>query len=243
MLTIEHLDKSFFGTSVITDLNLRLLSGEIVSVIGPNGSGKTTLLNLISGAIRPDRGQILLDRCNLEAVEPVRIANLGVARLWQDIGLFDDLTALENVVLGFRTHGRWKILSALLRPMLGRETQRLELKRALDFLDRMGFPSVSYPSKAAILSYGQRKLVAAARMLASEPRIVLADEPFAGLDSTGRTRLITQLRDLSAKGAAVILVEHERELLNHLSHRLLVFERGGRWREDELQAVVNEGSR
>ena len=213
-LEISGLCKNFGGACAVLDFDLSLEAGRKWALIGPNGAGKTTVLNLISGFYRPDVGRLEFDGQSLSGLPPHRIAMLGLSRTFQNIRLWDNLSVLDNVRLADRR--RPSLLDTLLRNRRYVELERVSSLAALAMLETTGL-AVYAGRKAGSLPYGLRRLVELARALASRPRLLLLDEPAAGL-SASETRRLTELIDRLHKelGLTILMIEHRMEMVMDL---------------------------
>lgn len=224
LLRVEGIGLSFGGLSVLTDVTLDVAGGSVLGVIGPNGAGKTSLFNVICGFVRPHVGQLFFDGRELRGHRPHDLTRLGIARTLQGLGLFSQLSVLDNVLAGVTHISRTDPVSALIAaPWADRDERRLR-DRSLAVLDALGIaPDANRP--CASLSYGVRKRVALARALVSEPRLLLLDEPAAGLSVAEQADLAGSLRDLR-KQTTVMLVEHHMDFVMDLCDRIVVLDFG-----------------
>jgi len=230
ILRVQGLTKRFGGFYALRDFDLEVAQGNIHAVIGPNGAGKTTLFNLVSGILSPDAGEISFDGRLFNGLAPDRRTALGIARTFQNIRLFGHMTVLENVMLG--QHCRlyrslWtSFRKTILHRPFGRVSEEREMRRqARELLDFVGLVE-NEDSKAQDLSYGQRRMVETARALALKPRLILLDEPAAGLnpqETEELDRLITRIRE---QGITIVLVEHDMNLVMGISDRVSVLNFG-----------------
>jgi branched-chain amino acid transport system ATP-binding protein len=225
LLTVEGLEQSFGGVMALAGVSFQTPAGLIHAVIGPNGAGKTTLFNDLCGFYQPSSGSIRFDGHELRGLPPHRIAALGMARTFQNLQLFFNMTVIENVMVGCHLRARTGLLAAALRlPQVRREEQRLrawasEALELCDLADRAEQP-------AGALPYGLMKRVEIARALAAKPRLLLLDEPAAGLNDTETLALRELIARIRASGVTVLLVEHHMPLVMGVSDRLLVLDYG-----------------
>ncbi len=224
LLEVSGVSRSFGGVQAVVDVDLVVRRGEIVGLIGPNGAGKTTLFNIISGVVSRDAGSVRLDGSDLKGRGSQVLALNGAARTFQNLQLFTSLTVLQNVMVGCHQRGSGGLLSAALVIPSLREDERLE-RRARQVLHGLGLAAEAdrYPSE---LSFGRQRLVEVARALAPEPRLLLLDEPMAGLSLTERRELAGVLRAIRATGTAILLVEHDVHAVMALSDRVVVLDQG-----------------
>lgn len=224
MLRADHLTVSFGGLRAVDRVDIRAEAGEFLGVIGPNGCGKSTLLNALTGVV-PATGAVQVDGNRLPLGDPTAAYRAGLSRVFQAPQMFDGLSVLENVAVGCRDHRSSGIAAAIARrpSMWRRERARWELARTT--LDRVGLSDVVDLSVDS-LSYGRRRLVELARSLASEPSVLLLDEPSAGLNDTETAELAVLLADLHRTGLTVVMVDHKIDFVDRLCERLMVLETG-----------------
>ena len=239
LLRAEDLSKRFGGVTALETVDLEIERGAVHAVIGPNGAGKTTLLNLLSGVYRPDGGEIRLEGEDLTGRPPHEFAAAGVSRTFQNLQVFFNMTVLENVMAGRWLHERCSLACALLRlPSLARaERACRETARAL--LDDVGLARWA-DARADSLPYGALKRLEIARALAAEPRLLLLDEPAAGLNPNETREIDELIRRIAARGITVVLVEHNMRLVMGVSDRILVLDYGRRLAEGDAETVRND---
>ncbi len=225
LLHVEGLGKSFGGVDAIANLDFDVARDSIHAVIGPNGAGKTTLFNLISGLYRPSVGRICLDGDDIDACPAHELARRGLCRTFQNLQVCFNMSALENVMLGRHLHLDTRFLPALVRlPGLARSERRCRA-RALELIDFVGV--AEYADEAAdALPYGALKRLEIARALASEPRLLLLDEPAAGLNPVETAAMKSLIDRIRAEGVTVVLVEHDMKLVMDVAERILVLDYG-----------------
>jgi branched-chain amino acid transport system ATP-binding protein len=243
LLELRGVSKAFGGQRVIENLDLVVRAGETVSVIGPNGAGKTTLFNLITGLIQPDGGEILLDGTNIVGLQPHAITNLGIARTFQTLRLFLNMTVKENVMAS--QYGRTKVgvLRSMVRtPGARREEQEIQ-RRAEEKLAFFGQRLMGYrwDQPAYSLSYANRRRLEIARALATEPRLLLLDEPAAGMNPV-ETREITELvaRLGSEGGYPILVIEHDMHVVEGISDRVVALDHGVKIAEGSFTDVATD---
>lgn len=225
LLHARNLSRAFGGLQALQDVSLRVAPGEIVSVIGPNGAGKSTLFNLLTGVTRPDSGHIEFAGQRIEGLAPQRRVALGMARTFQNLQIFPDLSVLENVLVGRHTRTRSGFVHGLLGLPLARREREQDAAIGLALLEELGLASQAF-KLAGSLSYGDAKLMEVARAMASEPRLLLLDEPMAGLPAEAVARVTNAIHALNARGVAVLLVEHNVRVVLALSRHVLVLNNG-----------------
>jgi branched-chain amino acid transport system ATP-binding protein len=226
VLRVSGLSRRFRGLVALTDYQLELQPNEILGVIGPNGAGKTTLFNVITGFLRPTTGRVEMRGEDITGLRPDQVARRGIARTFQTIRLFGKLSVIDNVKIAQQLHGRagfWETLVSA--PSFYRKERALESK-AMRHLDDLGLADLhAYP--AAGLPYGSQRKVEIARALALEPRVVLLDEPAAGMNPNETTELLGFIRRIHAQyGLSIIVVEHDMSLIMRLSDRIQVLNQG-----------------
>jgi len=227
LLKIRHLSKRFAGVQAIFDLSFDVTQGSITSIIGPNGAGKTTLINMVSGFIRPSDGDIRFNGESLSGLKPHQVAARGIARTFQTVELFSRMTVLENVMLGRHLKSRKGLISAAFRlPGVFREEADLKA-RSLSVLETVGIAEYA-AMKAANLPLGEQKLLEVARALASEPQLLLLDEPVAGLNEVETQKAAEMIMGLGETGVTVILVEHDMKMVMDISDEILVLNYGAK---------------
>ncbi len=238
-LEVSAVSKRFGGVHAVKDVSFQVRTGTIKAVIGPNGAGKTTLFNIVSGFVAPDAGVIRFEGAPIHGQPPHRVAARGLSRTFQNIRLFSQMSALENVMVGRHLRGRSGFLAGMLRlPWTRREEAELR-DRALDAMEFLGIAGLA-DADATSLAYGQQRAVELARALASDPRMLLLDEPAAGLnmrETRDLARLITRIR---ARGITVLLVEHDMSLVMDISDEVVVLSYGERIADDLPGAVQRD---
>ena len=240
LLECDGISKRFGGVHAVADLDLSVAPGQVFGLIGPNGAGKTTLVNLISGRMRVDGGAIRFDGADVTALPPHTLTACGIARTFQGVRLFKGLTVLENVLVG--RHARMR--SDVLRRMWPRGTpDRVDRARAGQLLERLGLARPD--ALAGGLAYGDQRRLEIARALASEPRLLILDEPAAGMNPAESTRLRELMRALVSEGLTIVLIEHDVRLVMGTCERVAVLNFGRKIAEGtpvEIQAspVVRE---
>jgi branched-chain amino acid transport system ATP-binding protein len=237
-LSAARIGISFGGIKAVDDVGFSVQEGQIFSIIGPNGAGKTTLFNVISGLYRADQGEVNLDGQDVTGLPPDRLAARGLSRTFQNLQIFQRMTAAENVMVGRHLRERCNLLADLFRlPSVTRQNADT-LERSLKLLDEVGLRA-SADVPAGSLSYGACKRLEIARALAAEPKVLLLDEPAAGCNSVETEEVDQLIRKIAASGVAVVLVEHDMKLVMSISDRILVLNRGRALAEGTPQEVRN----
>jgi len=215
----------FGGLYAVSEVNLHVDRGETRALIGPNGAGKTTILNVISGIYRPTQGSITFDDRDITGLSPHAITRMGIARTFQNIQVFQGLTVLENVMVARHVRSSVNFVSTLLKTKKAcREEEGImdQASKALDFVglaDRKDFDAVNLP-------YGQKRLMEIARALATEPKVLLLDEPSAGMNESETLELIRLIEQIRDRGITIILIEHNMKLVMSISNQISVFDFG-----------------
>ena len=239
ILEIKELRKAFGGLTAVDGVDLSVESGRITAVIGPNGAGKTTLFNLIAGVYLPSSGEILFEGKPLGKAPPYRRASLGIARTFQNVLLFDNMTVLENVMSGQHPRSRYGFLEAALRlPKAHREEERIGLA-SRRFLNLVGLGMYADRNPAS-LPLGQQKLLTIARALATEPRLLLLDEPGAGLNALEKQGLSELIRRIQEMGITIILVEHDMDLVMGIAEWVVVLDSGQKIAEGTASQIQKD---
>ena len=234
-LTIKGVAKNFGGVRAVTDVTTEVQEGEILAIIGPNGAGKTTLLNMISGFYHPDEGSIVFEDKDISNPPPANIAKLGIARTFQNIALFRGMTVLENMMLGRHVLMKTGVLSAFLYwgPAQREEVRhREQVEEIIDFLNLTDLRK----SLAGSLPYGLQKRVELGRALAAEPRLLLLDEPMAGMGREESAHMVQLLRDLKGQHT-IVLIEHDMDAVFALADRITVLVYGRAIATDTPEAI------
>jgi branched-chain amino acid transport system ATP-binding protein len=241
LLNLDGVSLAFGGLKVVSELDLHVDEGEIVSVIGPNGAGKTTLFNLITGIYRPDAGEITLDGSSLVGLQPHEICCRGIARTFQTLRLFLNMSVKENVMTAAYGHTRAGVFRSMLRtPGMRREEREIEAlaEERLAFFGKrlMGY---RWDQPAYSLSYANRRRLEIARATATNPRILLLDEPAAGMNPAETheiTELIAQLR--TEGGYTILVIEHDMHVVEGISDRVVALDHGVKIAEGSFEAVA-----
>ena len=236
LLALQGLTKAFGGLTAVNDVSFTVEQGAILGLIGPNGAGKTTVFNLITGNYQSDRGQITFADQLLNGLRTHRIIMRGIARTFQNIRLFQQLTALENVLAGCHYRMRGGIVAAMLRlPMQMREEQT-----AIDCARReLAFVGLSQYALtvAKNLSYGDQRRLEIARALATQPRLLILDEPAGGMNEQETEALIGLIGQIQQRGITILLIEHDMRLVMRVCEKLVVLEHGGKIAEGSPDQV------
>jgi len=238
VLVAESVTKRFGGLVAVSDVSFDIPAQSIVSLIGPNGAGKTTYFNMLTGLIRPTSGRIALHGRPITRARPDVITARGVARTFQNIRLFGAMTAVENVMIGRHCRMRTGIFGAVIRPPWVRAEERRARARARELLGYVGLAAASFDRFAAQLPYGDQRRVEIARALATEPSLLLLDEPTAGMNPQESARLAAFMRRLRDDlDLTILLIEHDMKVVMDVSERITVLDYGRKIAEGTPAAV------
>jgi branched-chain amino acid transport system ATP-binding protein len=236
LLRAENLAKRFGGVHAVQDVSFDLAPGTVHAIIGPNGAGKTTLLNMLTGIYLPSAGRVFLDQRDLTGQPPHRFAAAGIGRTFQNLQIFFNMSALENVMAGRWLHEHVGLASALLRlPRLARAERRCRTE-AVQLLELVGLERWADAASDA-MPYGALKRLEIARALAAGPRLLLLDEPAAGLNPTETREFDRLIRELASRGITIVLVEHNMKLVMGVSGHVIVLDEGRMLAEGEPRTV------
>jgi len=225
MLRLEGINKIFGGLTALEDVSLSVTKGSITGIIGPNGAGKTTLFNIVTGLYTQTAGQVYLGEKNISLFAPEALASLGLVRTFQNVELFGQMTVLENVMVGLHTKSKSGIFSCAFKlPGQIREEKYIK-EKGLQWLEFTGLADLA-DSTAGSLPFGKGRLLEISRALAVEPKIILMDEPAAGLNSRETIELAGLIRRIKELGITVVLVEHDMELVMDICESIIVLNLG-----------------
>jgi branched-chain amino acid transport system ATP-binding protein len=226
LVEIRDVSKAFGGVQAVTRVSLDVIKGEIVSVIGPNGAGKTTVLNMISGFYHPDSGRILFEGRDVTHLAPSRVAELGVARTFQNIALFRGMTVLDNLMLGRHTHMKSGVLSSFVYWGLAQKEEVLHRQRVEDIIDFLKIQDLRKRPTGS-LAYGLQKRVELGRALALDPKVLLLDEPMGGMNQEEKEDMARFILDVNEEwGTTIVLIEHDMGVVMDISDRVAVLDMG-----------------
>jgi branched-chain amino acid transport system ATP-binding protein len=237
LLRLENLTKKFGGLTAVDNVSFESDQGSIVGLIGPNGAGKTTVFNLITGNYQPNEGNIIFDGQSIAGLLTHKIVSLGIARTFQTIRLFKNLSALENVLAGCHCRMKSGIFGGMFRTPSQKREEQEALEQALAELDFVGLGDQA-DVLSSNLSYGNQRLLEIARALATRPRLLLLDEPAGGMNEQETDSLIRLIRRTQDRGITVLLIEHDMGLVMEVCEKLVVIEYGGKIAEgtpDEIK--------
>jgi branched-chain amino acid transport system ATP-binding protein len=238
LLEATGVTKRFGGLTAVDDVTFAIPERSIVSIIGPNGAGKTTFFNILTGLYKPTLGRIAFEGRNITSGRPDKIMKLGIARTFQNIRLFGTMTAVENVMIGQHSRMKAGLFGSILRPPGVRKEERYVREHAIEALDYVGIRKRWHDQLAINLSYGDQRRVEIARALASDPKLLLLDEPTAGMnpqESDALTALMQRLRD--ERGLAILLIEHDMKVIMGVSEHITVLDHGEKIAEGGPQDI------
>jgi branched-chain amino acid transport system ATP-binding protein len=225
LLEVQGLTKNFGGLTAVMDLDFDVRGGEILSMIGPNGAGKTTVFNLITGIYPPTAGSIHFNGHSVVGLQPHRITELGIARTFQTIRLFPNLTASENVMAGLHCRTKAGVWAALARPA-SQKQEELHIQRETEAQLRLLSLYEYRDDLARNLPYGSQRRLEIARALATEPMLLVLDEPAAGLNEHESAELMQSIRQIRSSGITILLIEHDMAVVMGISDRIVVLDNG-----------------
>ena len=231
ILTVSELTMDFGGIRALNQLSLDVCAGEIVSLIGPNGAGKTTFFNCVTGIYTPTGGDVFLasnatgQNTRLNGLKPNKVTEKGLARTFQNIRLFAKMTVLENVMIGRHCRTTAFILGAILRDKATRDEEQQIAEKSYSLLEKVGLANLANEF-AENLSYGAQRRLEIARALATEPMLLLLDEPAAGMNPQETKELVDLIHEISSDGQSILLIEHDMKLVMSLSDRIFVMDYG-----------------
>jgi len=225
ILEVRNLTKAFGGLKAIEDVNFHVKQGIILSIIGPNGAGKTTLFNCLTGLLFPTKGQVFLKGKDITNKKPYEITSIGVARTFQNIRIFGEMTVLENVMIGQHSRSKKGLFSALLGTKIFRKEEAEITTKALEYIEFVGIEDYAQ-NIASSLPYGYQRRLEIARALAAEPELLLLDEPAAGMNPQETSELMELIKRVRDTGKTIILIEHDMKVVMGISDRIIVLDHG-----------------
>jgi branched-chain amino acid transport system ATP-binding protein len=238
VLQIKKVHKNFGGIRAVSDVSFSINKGEIFGLIGPNGAGKTTMFNLITSMFPLTSGEIVFNGENISGVKPHLITKKGICRTFQNIRLFPQMTAQENVMVGEHCRSKSGVFSSVFRTKTQRQEEENIRRRANELLDFVGLTGYA-ENIADSLAYGQQRRLEIARALASDPQLLLLDEPAAGMNETETSSLFELIKKIQAKGVTVLLIEHDMPLVMNLCDRIAVLNFGRKIAEGSPAEIQN----
>ncbi|HHV17773.1 MAG TPA: ABC transporter ATP-binding protein [Thermoanaerobacterales bacterium] len=239
LLEGNNLTMVFGGLSALNSVDIKINKGEVLSVIGPNGAGKTTLFNLLTGVYSPTKGRICFRKREIKNLKPYEITKMGIARTFQNIRLFGEMSVLDNVIIGQHCRTRTGVFGAIFKTPAVRKEESLVREKAMDVLEFVGLDDV-HEERAKNLPYGKQRRLEMARALATDPELILLDEPAAGMNPQETNELIELIEKLNNMGKTVLLIEHDMKLVMGISQRIMVLDYGKKIADGTPEEVKND---
>ena len=236
ILNVEGLTKRFGGLTAVDSVSFRIAKGEIFALIGPNGAGKTTLFNTVTGIYSPTAGRVSFEGNEITGLKPFRVAELGIARTFQQIRLFSYMTALDNVRVGEHSRMHAKVWDALFKTRTARTEEARVTEKAMELLSFVGIQQHAH-NYARNLPYGHQRRLEIARALASDPRLLLLDEPAAGATPQEKRELMALVQKVRSEGVTILLIEHDMRVVMGISDRIVVLDYGEKIAEGKPEEV------
>jgi branched-chain amino acid transport system ATP-binding protein len=239
VLELQNITMKFGGVTALNDVNLVVKKGEILALIGPNGAGKTTIFNVITGVYKPTSGDVVFQGSSIVGKKRFQITKLGIARTFQNIRLFGESSALENVVTGADVHSKTGVIGSIFGTPQSRREEKAALEKALELLEFMGIKKRA-GQLGKNLPYGDQRRLEIARAMATNPQIILLDEPAAGFNPAEKVALAETIRKIRDAGYTVLLIEHDMSLIMGISDRVVVIDFGQKIADDLPSVVQND---
>ena len=239
LLELKNVTMKFGGVTALNDVNLQVKKGEILALIGPNGAGKTTIFNVITGVYKPTSGSITLNGVSVVGKKRHQVTKMGIARTFQNIRLFGESTALENVVTGADIHSKSGVIGSIFGTPRSRREEKIALESSLELLSFMGLRKRA-GQLGKNLPYGDQRRLEIARAMATKPQIILLDEPAAGFNPAEKVALAETIKKIRDVGFTVLLIEHDMSLIMGISDRVAVLDFGQKIADDVPSVVQND---
>lgn len=240
LLEVKNLGISFGGLRAVNEFNVKIEKGQLYGLIGPNGAGKTTIFNMLTGVYKPTDGIITLDGQNITGKKTIEINKAGIARTFQNIRLFKDLTVLDNVKVGLHNNYKYSTVAGILRLPAYHKTEKAMNERAMELLEVFGMAEEA-EQLASNLPYGKQRKLEIARALATDPKLLLLDEPAAGMNPNETLELMETIRFVRDKfDMTILLIEHDMKLVSGICEELTVLNFGQVLAQGETSAVLND---
>lgn len=238
VLEVKNMTKNFGGISALTDVSFSINEGDIFGLIGPNGAGKTTMFNMITNIFEPTSGEIIFKGENITGLKPFKITEKGICRTYQNIRLFSQMSALNNVMVGGHSQTRSGVFSSVFRTKTQRNEEKMLQEKAEELLDLVGLLEHK-DTIAENLAYGQQRRLEIARALASNPKLLLLDEPAAGMNEKETDSLYDLIKMVQSRGITVLIIEHDMPLVMKLCDRIAVLNFGEKLAEGTPEEIQN----
>ena len=239
LLELKNLTMKFGGVTALNEVNLHVSKGEIAALIGPNGAGKTTVFNVVTGVYKPTSGEVNFNGQSVVGKKRYQVTRMGIARTFQNIRLFGESTALENVVTGADVHSKSGVVGAIFGTPRSRREEAAALERGMELLEFMGLKHRA-GQLGKNLPYGDQRRLEIARALATNPQLLLLDEPAAGFNPAEKVALAATIRKIRDAGYTVLLIEHDMSLIMDISDRVAVLDFGTKIADDTPKVVQND---
>ncbi|MDD4569113.1 MAG: ABC transporter ATP-binding protein [Tepidanaerobacteraceae bacterium] len=239
LLEGNNLTMIFGGLSALNSVNIKINKGEVLSVIGPNGAGKTTLFNLLTGVYSPTKGEISFREKKIRNLKPYEITKMGIARTFQNIRLFGEMSVLDNVIIGQHCRTKTGIFGAIFKTPAVKREEINAREKAMEVLKFVNLDDV-YEERAKNLPYGKQRRLEMARALATDPELILLDEPAAGMNPNETNELIDLIEKVNDMGKTVLLIEHDMKLVMDISQRIMVLDYGKKIADGSPEEVRND---
>ncbi|MED1799440.1 ABC transporter ATP-binding protein [Brevibacillus porteri] len=227
LLDVQKLSRDFGGVRAVNQVDFQVREGEILALIGPNGAGKSTVLNMVSGVIPPSEGEIRFSNQPLTRVQGYEYAGLGITRTFQNLQTFDDMTVLENVMVGMHTQTSASLFSCGMNLAKSRKEEKMMQEQAQTWIENVGLAEEA-SLLAGSLPYGKLRLMEIARAMVAKPRLLLLDEPAAGLNHTETAEMSRMFCEIRDNGTAILLVEHDMDMIMMIADRIVVLDQGSK---------------
>jgi branched-chain amino acid transport system ATP-binding protein len=238
MLQIDNLTIKFGGLTAVDNVSFEINKDAVFGLIGPNGAGKTTMFNMITGVYRPTAGKVLLNGREIQGMAPWQVNHLGIARTYQNINLFKKMTVLENTLVGCHSQSRAGVFGSIFRTRSQRKEEKAVREKSMEILFFMGLADKA-KFLASSLSYGEQRRLEISRAMASEPQLLLLDEPAAGMNSKEKEDLSKTIQRISEKGITILLVEHDMKLVMKVTHTICVLNFGKKIAQGDPAYIQN----
>jgi ABC-type branched-subunit amino acid transport system ATPase component len=239
MLKVSNLNKNFDGVTALKDFSLEMKENEILGLIGPNGAGKTTFFNLLLGFIKPESGKIEFEKIDIAHLDSHKIVSKGISRTFQDLRLIRQLPVIDNILISFNHRGGENIYNIFFKQNSWKQVEEQDKKRALELLEYAGIKEKAY-DLAYDLSYGQQKLLSIICCLAADAKLLLLDEPIAGLNPEMKVKILNIISELPSKGKAAIIIEHDMDFVSDVCNRVIFMDMGEKISEGTPDEVKND---